>query len=60
MIGADEIVRVEKHQIDRLVALGLGPYEAIEAVEAGVDWHEVETLVTEKGCPLSIALKIAS
>lgn len=58
MIASDEIVRVEEYKVERFVALGLGRYEAIRAVEAGVDWHAVESLV-EKQCPLSVALEIA-
>jgi hypothetical protein len=34
-MSADEIVRVEKSKIERFMALGLGRYEAIRAVEAG-------------------------
>lgn len=59
MIGSDEIVKVEEYKIERFVALGLGRYDALLAVEAGVDWHEVEQLVNEKGCPLAVALEIA-
>jgi hypothetical protein len=59
MIAGDEIVKFEKYKIERFVALGLGRYDAIKAVEAGIDWHTVESLVTEKGCPVSIALEIA-
>ena len=40
------------------MALGLGRYEAIRAVEAGIDCVAVHSLVTEQGCPLGIALEI--
>jgi hypothetical protein len=53
-----EIVQVEEHEIERFVALGLGRYDAINAVEAGIDSSVVEMLVT-KGCPVSVALEIA-
>lgn len=59
MIAADELVKIEEFKIERFVALGLGRYDAIRAVEAGLDWHEVEVLVLEKGCPLAAALEIA-
>ena len=53
-----EIVQVEEHEIERFVALGLGRYDAINAVEAGIDSAAVEALVT-KGCPVTVALEIA-
>jgi hypothetical protein len=58
MIASDEIVRAEKLQIERFIALGLGRYDAIKAVEDGVDWQSVEALV-ETGCPISVALERA-
>jgi hypothetical protein len=58
MIASDEIVRVERFKIERFMALGLGRYESIRAVEDGIDWHTVEALVTT-GCPLADAIKIA-
>jgi hypothetical protein len=36
-MSADEIVRVEKSKIERFMALGLGRYEAIRAVEDALD-----------------------
>jgi len=57
-MSGDEIVRVEKFKIERFMALGLGRYEAIRAVEDAIDWHTVETLV-KKGCTLALALEIA-
>ena len=59
MIAGDEIVRVEEYKIERFEALGLGRYDAIRAVEAGIDWRTVESLVNEKNCPLALALEIA-
>jgi hypothetical protein len=41
-MSADEIVRVEKFKIERFMALGLGRYEAIRAVEDALDWHIVD------------------
>ena len=58
MIASDEIVRVEEFKIGRFMALGLGRYEAIRAVEDGIDWHTVEALV-ETGCTLTVALEIS-
>jgi len=58
-ISSDEIIRIEKHQIEQLVALGLGRYEAIRAVEAGIDYLAVQLLVTEQGCSPSVALQFA-
>jgi hypothetical protein len=57
-VTSEEIVRDEKYKITRFVALGLDEYEAIRAVEDGIDWRSVESLV-EKGCPLALALEIA-
>jgi hypothetical protein len=58
MIASDEIVRVEEFKIGRFMALGLGRYEAIRAVEDGIDWHAVEVLV-DAGCALTVALEIS-
>ena len=55
MFASDEIVRVEELQTERFMALGLGRYEAIRAVEDGIDWNSVEALV-QTGCPLTVAL----
>jgi hypothetical protein len=52
----DEIVRVEEFKIKRFMALGLGRYEAIRAVEDAIDWHTVEKLL-KTGCVLAIALE---
>jgi hypothetical protein len=59
MIAGDEIVKLEEYKIERFVALGLGRYDAIRAVEAGVDWQRVEQLVNEDACPLAVAIEIA-
>jgi hypothetical protein len=52
----DEIVRVEEFKIGRFMALGLGRYEAIRAVEDAIDWHAVEALL-KTGCALAVALE---
>jgi hypothetical protein len=57
-MSADETVRAEKFKIERFMALGLGRYAAIRAVEDAVDWHRVEALL-ETGCALSLALEIS-
>ena len=57
-MAGDEIIRVEKDSIERFVALGLGRYDAINAVDAGIDSYAVETLVRESGCPVAVALQI--
>jgi hypothetical protein len=54
----DEIVRAEEFKIERFMALGLGRYEAIRAVEAAIDWHAVEALL-KTGCALSVALALS-
>jgi hypothetical protein len=61
MIETDEIVKLEQYKIERFQALGLGRYDAVNAVEAGIDWRTVESLVNDKNCPLAleIALEIA-
>lgn len=57
-IAGDETVRVEEYKIERFEALGLGRYDAVRAVESGIDWHAVDSLVNRKGCPLTLALEI--
>ncbi|HEX5256744.1 MAG TPA: hypothetical protein VFW69_23290 [Mycobacterium sp.] len=57
-MSGDETVRVEKYKIERFMALGLGRYAAIRAVEDAVDWHAVEALL-ETGCTLAVALEIS-
>jgi hypothetical protein len=52
----DEIVRVEEFKIRRFMALGLGRYEAIKAVEAAIDLQAVEHLL-KTGCALTVALE---
>ena len=55
-MSGDEIVKVEKVKIERFMALGLGRYEAIRAVEDAVDWHSVEALL-RTGCTVAVALE---
>jgi hypothetical protein len=52
-MSADEIVRVEMNKIERFVALGLGRYEAIQAVEAGIEWRALESLLAERRHPVA-------
>jgi hypothetical protein len=59
MPHGDEIIRVEQHQIEQLVALGLRRYEAIEAVDAGLASQAVESLVTGRGGTAGAALDSA-
>lgn len=56
MTATDDIVRAEEFKIGRFMALGLGRYEAIRAVEDSIDWHTVEALV-KRGCTLPVALE---
>lgn len=58
MPSVDETLRIEKFKIDNFLRIGYSVTDAIDAVDHGKDWHEVENLV-EKGCPLQTALKIA-
>ena len=58
MSPSDEIVRVEKLEIERFMALGLGRYQAIRAVEDAVDVRVVETLL-QTGCTVAAALQIS-
>ena len=55
-MSADEIVRVEKFKIERFMALGLGRYQAIRAVEDALDWHTIEALLKTE-CTLAVALE---
>ena len=59
MVVVDELAKLEAFKIERFEALGLGRYEAIQLVEAGVDWRTVDWLVNEKHCPLALAVEIA-
>jgi hypothetical protein len=54
-MSGDEMVRTEKFKIERFMALGLGRYGAIRAVEDAVDWQAVEALL-DNGCTLDVAL----
>ncbi len=54
-MSGDEIVRVEKFKIERFMALGLGRYQAIRAVDDALDWHAIEALL-KTGCTLAVAL----
>jgi hypothetical protein len=58
VLTADEIVRAEESKTEQFMALGLGRYEAIRAVEAGIDWRRVEALVLT-GCPPIVAFESA-
>jgi hypothetical protein len=49
MSPSDHIVKVEMFKIEQLVALGLGRYEAIQAVEAGIDVPTAESLAAAQG-----------
>jgi hypothetical protein len=49
MSPSDHIVKVEMFKIEQLVALGLGRYEAIQAVEAGIDVRTAELLAAAEG-----------
>ena len=57
-MSGEEVVRVEKFKIERFMALGLGRYEAIRAVEDALDWHAIEALLNN-GCTLAVALEIS-
>jgi hypothetical protein len=57
-MSGDEMVKVEKFKIERFMALGLGRYEAIRAVEDAVDWRAIEALLA-RGCTLAVALEIS-
>ena len=58
-MSGDEMVRVERDKIEQFVALGLGRFDAITAVDAGIDWRAVKSLVVERGCTVAAALEIA-
>ena len=51
-MSADEIVKAEESKTAQFMALGLGRYEAIRAVEEGLDRHSVEALVRTAGASL--------
>jgi hypothetical protein len=58
-MSSDEIVKAEMFQIAQLVALGLGRYEAIRAVEKGVDWRAIEPPATGTACPAGSTPELA-
>ena len=58
-MSGDEMVRVERDKIEQFVALGLGRFDAISAVDRGIDWRAVQSLVAEQGCSVTAALEIA-
>jgi len=53
----EELCRVELNKLHHFQALGLQPYRAAEAVDDGIDWHELEALLGH-GCPLELAIEI--
>jgi hypothetical protein len=46
---SDRIFKVEMVEIERFVSLGFDRYEAIRAVEAGIDWRTVEPVTGQAG-----------
>lgn len=59
-MSGDEVVRSERDEISRFVALGLGPYEAILAVESGLDSTAALALFAERGLTVAEALSARS
>ena len=57
-MSGDEMVRVERDKIEQFVALGLGRFDAINAVDAGIDWWAVKSRVAERGGSVAAALEI--
>jgi len=58
-VSSDEMIRVERSEIERFLALGLGRYDAVNAVDAGIASSAVAALVAERGCPVTVALQLA-
>jgi hypothetical protein len=58
VMSGEEMIRVEKLEIERFMALGIGRYEAIRAVEDAVDLRDFEALLAT-GCTPSAALESA-
>ncbi len=57
----DEYVRAEQFKIEQLTRLGLSRDDAVGAVQAGCDWHEVERFLSEHpGCPVELAARITA
>ena len=52
-----EMLSNEDWQLNNYHRLGFDPVDAIEAVNDGIDYHEVEALM-EKGCSKETALEI--
>ena len=53
----DEQCRVELNRLSHFQELGLQPHQAIEAVDDGIDWHDLKALLT-RGCQLELAIEI--
>jgi len=52
-----EQCRVEMNKLRHFKELGLQPDGAVQAVDDGIDWHELEALL-ERGCRLELAIEI--
>jgi hypothetical protein len=53
----EEQCLVELNKLDHFQALGLQLDRAAEAVDDGIDWHDLEALL-EHGCRLELAIEI--
>lgn len=53
----EEQCRLELNRLSHFQALGLQPHLAVRAVDDGIDWHDLETLLS-RGCPLELAMEI--
>jgi len=59
MPSTQEILRIENYKVEQFVRLGLTIREAIEAIEDGVDWHDLEDFKAKHpNCATIWALKI--
>lgn len=53
----DERCQVELNRLSHFRELGLQPHLAVQAVDDGIDWHDLKGLL-EQGCRLEIAMEI--
>jgi len=53
----EELCLVELNKLHHFQELGLRPERAVQAVDDGIDWHELEALL-DRGCRLELAIEI--
>lgn len=52
-----ERCQIELNRLSHFQQLGLQAHLAVQAVDEGIDWHDLEALLT-RGCQLELAIEI--